>query len=171
MMLACLDACPLHAAGLAARSDPRNPLVLLLEECDRAQELGWAEKMLNAKEPDRQQAEEHFRRALAMGLTDIEQFRRAVVGLYLARYGADDPPALQREILAGLERWVDCLREEERTEYPLVENVTRKIEEARPNAGEPPADAAGAKEKPDPAGSSDADDLGTPTGAVSEPSA
>lgn len=61
MIEACLPACPPIAGGLAAPSDPRNPLRILLEKCRRAKLLGHGEAALNAKDPQLDAAVDYFR--------------------------------------------------------------------------------------------------------------
>ena len=106
MIRACLDACPLIAGGMAAPSDPRNPLRVLLEQCQRAKLLGHGEAALNAKDPQFDTAAECFRQALRSGL-GCDQLRRAAAGLYLASIGTEDPAELQRKTLDALEAWVN----------------------------------------------------------------
>ncbi len=107
MLEACLDACPRVAAGLGARSDPRNPLILLLERCEKARALGEGEQALSAKPPRQEEAAERFGRALELGLEDGDRLQRAVRGLYLARIGVDDLPECQRRVLDALDAWAD----------------------------------------------------------------
>lgn len=112
MITACLDVSPDVRGGTAARSDPRNPLAILLEDCSRLRALGLAERALNAREPRIDEAAALFHRALDARLRSASQLRRAVVGCYLSDCGRDDSSEEKRRVLDHLEEWVDEIDDE-----------------------------------------------------------
>ena len=145
MLEACLDACPPVAAGLGARSDPRNPLILLLERCAKARAVGEGEQALNGRPPRPEEAAERFEAAMKLGLEEGGQPQRAIRGLYLARLGVDDPPELQRHFLDDLDVWVEEMASAGRSGDVGPEDVAERVEEIR-RQGQPgtgPNDSSG----------------------------
>ncbi|HNY79263.1 MAG: hypothetical protein RBS72_16505 [Sedimentisphaerales bacterium] len=108
----CLDHWPARGSGLAGRSDPRNPVRLFLESCEKTRCLAMAERLLDSEPAKVQEASEHIGWALGMGLDANDQVRRAAACLYLAGRHDQDPPALQRQVLDGLDAWAEGLAED-----------------------------------------------------------
>ena len=102
----CLDHWPMGMAELPGRADPRHPVNLFLESCDKARRLVEAGRLLNARPPRWDQAGKCYGDLLGLGLDTRDQLRRAATGYYLAAYHKDDAPHVQRQVLAGLEAWV-----------------------------------------------------------------
>ena len=102
----CLDNWPTGMAELPGRVDPRNPVSLFLESCDKARRLVEAGRLLNARPPQWDAAMNSYGDLLDLGLDTREQLRRAATGYYLAAGHQQDAPHVQRQILAGLEAWV-----------------------------------------------------------------
>ncbi|HPC94028.1 MAG TPA: hypothetical protein PLU87_03735 [Sedimentisphaerales bacterium] len=108
----CLDHWPARGPGLVGRSDPRNPVRLFLESCEKTRCLAMAERLLDADPPKAKEASEHVGWALKMGLDSRDQVRRAATCIYLARHGDQDAAPLQRQVLDGLDAWAEGLHEE-----------------------------------------------------------
>jgi hypothetical protein len=102
----CLDHWPMGTSVLPGRVDPRNPVNLFLESCDKARRLIEAGQLLNARPPQWGQAESGYGELLDLGLDTRDQLGRAVTGYYLAVGHEQDASHVQRQILAGLEAWV-----------------------------------------------------------------
>lgn len=101
----CLDAWPMGGIELPGRVDPRNPVSLFLESCDKARHLVEAGLALNALPPRWDQAEASYRDLLDGGVDTQGQLKRAVTGYYLAAHHQEDAPQVQRGVLTGLETW------------------------------------------------------------------
>jgi len=143
MIDACLDACPPVGGRRSARSDPRNPLNVLRENCRKVALLGRGEQALNAKTPRPAEAVEYFTEALAQRLERPDHLARAAVGLYLGRLGLGwaDPSDAQRRILDRLEDWAGK-RPPDRCGQVRADDVMdeiRRIREALGLGDEPPA--------------------------------
>ncbi len=139
----CLDHWPARTSGLAAKSDPRNPVRRFLESCEKVRCLATAEEMLDTEPPKSQSAGEYVGWAIGMGLDDADQASRAARCVYLAGVGADDGPALQRRVLDALDTWVGGLSAEE-VQGVSEEEIIRQIEAAK--AGLPGGLASGAED-------------------------
>ncbi len=109
----CLDRWPIGMAGFAGRADPRNPVRVFLESCEKARRLVEARQQLNAHPPLWQEARIAYSDLLGLGLDTRGQLRRAATGFYLAACHEEDAPDVQRHVLAGLEAWVDGESQEE----------------------------------------------------------
>jgi len=108
----CLDHWPARGCGQVGRSDPRNPVRLFLESCEKTRCLAMAEKLLDAESPKVKEASEHIGWALRMGLENRDQVRRAATCIYLAQHGDQDAAPLQRRVLDGLDAWAGGLHKE-----------------------------------------------------------
>jgi hypothetical protein len=108
----CLDHWPAGPAQTPGRADPRHPVNRFLEACDKARRLVEAQRLLEARPPQLDQAKKHLLDVLRSGLDTRGQLQRAVTGLYLAQFHEEDPPAVQRQVLAGLEEWVQMVPQE-----------------------------------------------------------
>ena len=122
----CLDSWPTGTVQLPGRVDPRNPVHLFLESCDKARRLIEAGQWLNARPPRWDEAGKCYGGLLDLGLDTRDQLRRVVTGYYLAEWHEKDAPYVQRQVLAGLETWVagvsqDMLRQVRR------QNVAKEI--------------------------------------------
>jgi len=102
----CLDSWPMGIVELPGRVDPRNPVNLFLESCDKARRLVEAARLLNARPPRWDEAAHCYGKLLDLGLDTRGQLSRAATGYYLAIGHEQDAPPVQRRILAGLETWV-----------------------------------------------------------------
>lgn len=102
----CLDRWPMGTVSVPGRVDPRNPVNLFLESCDKARRLVEAGQQLNARPPRRDEAAKGYGDLLDLGLDTRDQLLRAATGYYLAACHEQDAPHMQRQILAGLEAWV-----------------------------------------------------------------
>jgi hypothetical protein len=105
----CLDHWPAGQATLPGPADPRHPVNLFLESCARARCLIQAEQLLNARPPRLEEAQSRYREFFDLGPGTRDQFRRAVTGLYLARFCREDAAPAQRGVLAALETWVETM--------------------------------------------------------------
>jgi len=90
-----------------SRADPRNPVRLFLESCERARCLVQAERLLGQQPPAVQEARTQVIQALRLGVESTEEFKRAAGGLYLADHSLNDAPPLQRQVLARLDEWAE----------------------------------------------------------------
>lgn len=108
----CLDGWPAGTAQLPGRVDPRNPVHLFLEFCDKARRLVEVQQWLNARPPQWDRAATGYGELLDLGLDTRDQLRRAVTGYYLAAYHEKDASYVQRQVLTGLEAWVDRVTQE-----------------------------------------------------------
>ena len=102
-----LEYWPATGKTLPGRNDPRNPVRIFLESCDRATSLAEAERLLNGAPASPPQAKERLLRVLGLGLETTDQLRRIATGLYLVAYGQEDTLAVQRQVLDRLDAWVD----------------------------------------------------------------
>jgi hypothetical protein len=127
----CLDAWPMGGIELPGRVDPRNPVSLFLESCDKAQRLVEAERELNARPPRWDQVGMCYRDLLDWGLDTQGQFKRVVTGYYLAVHHQDDIPHVQREILTALDEWV-VEGWQQMQARPCRQDVVNKIAALRP---------------------------------------
>ena len=66
-----------------------------------------AERLLNGPSPSPEKARTCFSEALALGLATTDQLRRAATGIYLAEYGQEDTPRVQRQVLDRLDAWAE----------------------------------------------------------------
>ena len=124
----CLDHWPVAMAGLVGRADPRNPVRMFLESCEKARRLAEAQQQLDARSPLWQEAKTCYRDLLCLGLDTRGQLRRAATGFYLATCHEEDSPHVQRHVLAGLEGWVDAGPQEgvcRVREQDVVREITR----------------------------------------------
>lgn len=103
----CLDCWPIAMVGLPGRADPRNPVRVFLESCEKTRRLIEARQQLNASPVLWQEAKTCYSDLLRLGLDTRDQLRRAATGFYLAACHEEDAPHVQRHVLAGLEAWVD----------------------------------------------------------------
>jgi hypothetical protein len=135
----CLDHWPAGTPELPGRVDPRNPVALFLESCDKARRLVEAGQRLNARPPQWDQAASDYGALLDLGLDTRGQLMRAVTGYYLAASHNQDAPRVQREILARLENWVAGKSEavQQVRKQDVVQEITRL--RAAVCAGEPAA--------------------------------
>lgn len=121
----CLGQWPAQGIGTATRSDPRNPVRLFLESCERIRCLVRAEQLLDAEPAKMQEAREYIIWAVGMGLDSRDQVRRAATGIYLTGLRAKDPPRLQRQILDSIDAWVAELTDESMHRIAEQEIVNR----------------------------------------------
>ena len=105
----CLDHWPAGQTDVPTRADPRNPVRLFMESCEKARRLTEAERLLGEPTPAPAQARDHIVRALRLGLDTIEQCKRAAACLYLIEYAQEDTAPTQRQVLARLDEWVEGL--------------------------------------------------------------
>jgi hypothetical protein len=107
-----LDHWPPGLPETPGRADPRHPVNRFLEACAKARRLVEAQRLLEARPPQLDQAREHLLEILRLGLDTRDQLQRAVTGLYLTQFHEEDPPSVQRQVLAGLEDWVRKVSQE-----------------------------------------------------------
>jgi hypothetical protein len=105
----CLDHWPTGQTQVPGRADPRNPINLFLESCAKARRLGEAERFLNARPPQLDEARRCYREVLRAGLDTGDQLGRVATGLYLAAFRQQDSPQVQRQVLPCLEEWVETM--------------------------------------------------------------
>jgi hypothetical protein len=129
----CLDHWPMGMTELPGRVDPRNPVNVFLESCDKARRLVEAGHELNARPPRWDRAERSYGDLLDLGLDTRDQFKRAATSYYLAACHQDDIPQVQRKILAGLEAWV-AERWQQTQSRLRRHDVVHKIAELRADA-------------------------------------
>ncbi len=108
----CLDCWPAGHTQVPGRADPRHPVNLFLESCDKARLLVEAERLLSARPPQLEKARGLYADVLRSGLARRDQLRRAATGLYLAEFRAQDTTQVQRQVLTRLEAWVGAMSEE-----------------------------------------------------------
>lgn len=124
----CLDCWPTAMVGLPGRADPRNPVRMFLESCEKARRLVEARRQINANPPLWQEAKTCCSDLLRLGLDTRDQLRRAATAFYLAARHEEDAPHVQRHVLAGLEAWVDGGPEEKVRlvrEHDVVQEIMR----------------------------------------------
>jgi hypothetical protein len=124
----CLDHWPNAGAGLVGRADPRNPVRVFLESCEKARRLVEARQALDARPALWQEAKAACSDLLRLGLDTRDQLRRVATGFYLAACHEEDAPPVQRRVLAGLEAWVDGASQEgvcRIRESDVVQRITR----------------------------------------------
>jgi hypothetical protein len=138
----CLDHWPMGMIGLPGRVDPRNPVSLFLESCDKARSLVEAERQLNARPPLWDQAMNCYGDLLDLGLDTRDQLKRAATGYYLAACHEKDAPCVQRWILAGLETWV-ADKPQEVVLQVRRQDLMQEVARLRATAGEQDAPAGG----------------------------
>ena len=107
-----LDHWPTGLAETPGRADPRHPVNRFLEACEKARRLVEAERLLEARPPQLDQAKKHLIDIVRSGVDTRGQLQRAVTGLYLTQFQGQDPPSVQRQVLAGLEDWVRTVPQE-----------------------------------------------------------
>jgi hypothetical protein len=103
----CQDRWPVGQMNVLSRADPRNPVRLFLESCEKARCLVRAERLLGQQPAALKEARAQVVRALNLGIETADQFKRAAAGLYLAEYSQEDGAPLQRQVLARLDAWVE----------------------------------------------------------------
>ncbi len=126
----CLDHWPMGRAELPGRVDPRHPVNLFLESCEKARRLVEAGQWLNARPPRWDEAGKCYGDLLVLGLDTRSQLRRAVTGHYLALCHEQDAPPVQRQVLAGLEAWV-AGKPQEAVQGIREQDVAREIARLR----------------------------------------
>lgn len=126
----CLDCWPTGTAQLPGRVDPRNPVHMFLESCDKARRLIEAGHWLNARPPRWDEAGECYGGLLDLGLDTRDQLRRVMTGYYLAEWHEKDAPYVQRQVLAGLETWVAGVSQETLRQVRR-QNVAKEIARLR----------------------------------------
>ena len=136
----CLDCWPAGRPELPGPADPRNPVNLFLESCEKARRLVEAEQPLNARPPRFVEAESLFAEVIESGLDTRDQLRRAVTGLYLAGFHEKDKTQIQRQVLTELEAWVRNVPEEARQRLSpqdisgAIEAVREAVSAQRPSS-------------------------------------
>lgn len=123
----CLDHWPARKSGMPGKSDPRNPVRLFLESCEKTRCLASAEELLDAEPPKVKPAGEYIGWAIGMGLDSADQVRRAATCVYLAGPCAQDPPATQRRVLDSIDAWAEGLSEQAARKINEQE-IVRRIE-------------------------------------------
>jgi len=103
----CLDHWPAGRTEVPTRADPRNPVRLFWESCEKVRALALAERLLGEQPAALKEAGKQVVRALRLGLETAEQFKRAAACIYLAEYSQDDAAPMQRQVLARLDEWVE----------------------------------------------------------------
>jgi hypothetical protein len=101
----CLDHWPSGQATIPTRADPRHPVRLFLELCEKARCLARAEHLLDGLPETAKEARGHLDHVVGLGLDTAEQLRRAATVLYLIEYRQDDSPRVQRQVLERLDEW------------------------------------------------------------------
>ena len=107
-----LDHWPMGLPEAPGRADPRHPVNRFLEACEKARRFVEAQRLLEARPPQLDQAKKHLIDILRSGLDTRGQLKSAVTGLYLAQFHEEDPPSVQRQVLTGLEDWVQTVPQE-----------------------------------------------------------
>jgi hypothetical protein len=115
---------------MPGRADPRHPVNRFLEACEKACGLAQARQALEVQPPQPEQAKKLWLDLLNSGLDSREQLRQAVTGLYLAQFRDQDVPSMQREVLMGLEGWIQMVSEGDMPEIRARE-VTKETERIR----------------------------------------
>ncbi len=126
----CLDHWPVAQASIPGPADPRNPVNLFLESCEKARGLVEAEQLLNARPPRLEEARRRYAEVIGSGLDTRDQLRRVVTGLYLAEFRQQDAPQMQRQMLSRLEAWVEAVADEARQRLG-ARDVVCEIERSR----------------------------------------
>jgi hypothetical protein len=103
----CLDHWPTGQTDVPTRADPRNPVRIFLESCEKARCLAQAERLLGEQPPALKQAKGSITRALCLGLDTAEESKRAAAAIYLIEYSREDAAPAQRQVLARLDEWVE----------------------------------------------------------------
>jgi len=126
----CLAVWPAGLPDVPGSADPRHPVNRFLEACEKARGVMEAEQMLGARPPRLVEAKNRLTGILRAGLDRRDQFRRVVAGLYLAQFHEKDPPPVQRQVLAGLEAWVETVPQEA---LPQIQGgeIVREMERVR----------------------------------------
>ena len=102
----CLAHWPAGSAESLGRADPRHPVNLFLERCEKAAMLWEAERLLTTQPTE---SAGRYAELLEAGADTRDQLRRILTGLYLAGFREGDPAPVQREVLSRLEAWVAAL--------------------------------------------------------------
>jgi hypothetical protein len=144
----CLDHWPVVQASVPGPTDPRNPLNLFLESCDKARALVEAEQLLNARPPRLNEARRRYAEVVSSGFDTRDQLRRVVTGLYLAEFRQQDSPPVQRQMLSRLETWVGAVADEARQHIGERE-ILREIEQIRTSLSAGPSVPAAGGAQPD----------------------
>lgn len=108
----CLDHWPARHSGLVARSDPRNPVRLFLDSCEKSRCLATAEELLDTEPPKTKEALEYVTWAAKMGFDNREQVRRAAAVVYLAKHAPQEDTTVQRKALDLVDAWAARLRDD-----------------------------------------------------------
>jgi len=122
----CLDCWPSAMVGLPGRADPRNPVRVFLESCEKARHLVEVQQRFNAGPEFWQGAKASYSDLLRLGLDTSDQLRRAATGFYLAAYHEEDVPPVQRHVLAGLDAWADA-RSQQQVSQVRERDVVQEI--------------------------------------------
>jgi hypothetical protein len=126
----CLEHWPAGLPEVPGRADPRNPVNRFLETCEKARRLVEAQRLLDARPPQLDEAKKHLGDVLRSGLDTRDQLRRAATGLYLAQFHEKDSPPVQRQVLAGLEDWVQTMPQE-RVPQVRAQEIIQETEKVR----------------------------------------
>lgn len=126
----CLGHWPARKVKMLTQSDPRNPVRLFLEVCEKTRCLTTAERLLDTDPTKGGEARECVKRAVGIGLDSRDQVRRAATCIYLAGLCDDDSPRTQRHLLDSIDAWVVELTDEV---VPQIdeEQIVGQIETAR----------------------------------------
>lgn len=103
----CLDYWPAGQPTTPMRADPRHPVRVFLESCEKARCLVQAERLLGEQPSSANEARAHLDRALHLGLETADQLRRAATAMYLIMYGPEDSARVQRQVLVRLDEWAE----------------------------------------------------------------
>jgi hypothetical protein len=103
----CLDHWPTGQANAPSRADPRHPVRLFLELCEKARCLARAEHLLDGLPATAQEARGHLDRVLGLGLDSVDHLRRAATVLYLIECRQEDSSRVQRRVLERLDAWAE----------------------------------------------------------------
>lgn len=103
----CLDHWPVGQTRLPTRADPRHPVRVFLESCEKARCLAQAERMVGEQPSSGNEARAHLDRVLRLGLETAGHVRRAATAIYLITYSQEDSARVQRQVLARLDEWAE----------------------------------------------------------------
>ncbi len=107
----CLNYWPTGCSDVPSRVDPRNPVKIFFESCEKARHLATAERLLEEQPTALQEAKDHVAQALRLGLDTPEQFKRAAAATYLMECASQDSAGVQRQVLTRLDAWVEGMTE------------------------------------------------------------
>ncbi|MDI6449793.1 hypothetical protein [Anaerobaca lacustris] len=126
----CLAHWPTGKARTTTRSDPRNPVRLFLESCEKARCLATAEQLLDAEPAKVKEAREYITWAMDMGFDSRDQVRRVATCVYLTAPHAQDPPRIQRQVLDAIDAWANGLTDEA-VQRIGEQDIVRRIAEVK----------------------------------------